>query len=1044
MARLSRKNIWLFNSGNEFSGNPKWLFVYVNKFRDDIYACYITDDKKIVRHIKSLGYRACLFKSAEGQRMMKLASVYVVEQCKELFPPEIQHATILNLWHGVGLKKIERGWDRGFLASNMAKKYIRYNMLYRNNMCFLVTSPFMEQHFIKMLDLREDQIIRAGYPRCDVPKQIKFASYNHKILKKKGLPSSTKIAVYAPTYREHISVNFLNRAFPDVERLITTLEQAQILLIIKLHPKIAHSLSYEVFKKLSRKSKYILLWDNKYDIYEVFGQVDLGIVDYSSIYYDMLAAGVPHYMRYVFDLEDERSTMIYDYEEHTHGRMCCSFEDLLDGLANYRASAASGKDDARRAEIVDMFMSYASEHSCSQIIDYVQSYQPSILAPDHMKNFYSFDLFDTLIRRRVLMPRGIFFKLMDRIKASGEGFPPIFYWDYADIRMQAEATEREYVRKDKGLYEITFDGIFNRIQTSYNLTDKQRQLLMQWELEAEYEDSIPCTERVQFAEELVKNGETVVFISDMYLPVDFVRRLVAKASPILAEVPIFLSSEQEVQKTTSLLYQKVYQAYAPWPYKEWHHYGDNANSDGKVARNMGIIPHIHTIPVMKGYDREFAERYKSYDSCLVGAMFARKITENKLNIKENFVYRYFSGMVIPYLAWCIRDAQRRGYKTLHFLARDGYFLCKAAQRFVEIHGLDIKIKYFYGSRRAWRIPSLVNEIDDEFFTPFGQFTAGVKDYKTLLKATCLTHDEFCKLFPEIKCPKRITATRREQFGEMFRCSEEYRALLLHKAAELRQPLIEYIRQEIDFTEPFAFVDFWGRGYTQTCLTRLLEVAAGKDIGSVFYYYRSILPSDAGNTRHNFSARNTSLLFVESVFNQMPYGTTIGFQKTKTNSTLKVDASRQEEYIEPKCEPNKGYDKGMYAALVRMLPEFVDDFYSLPLQNAPEVERMFSTWALSWITKKAADPVLVKSLAPMKNAVATFENGKEFAPQFTIRTLGRIARGKPATSFTNSVPMSLARSSSMVRSIYKSITKASDSKQNPLTRNLLKLVMKLVL
>ena len=36
----------------------------------------------------------------------------------------------------------------------------------------------------------------------------------------------------------------------------------------------------------------ILFWDNDKDIYEIFDQIDMGIIDYSSIYYDMLASGV--------------------------------------------------------------------------------------------------------------------------------------------------------------------------------------------------------------------------------------------------------------------------------------------------------------------------------------------------------------------------------------------------------------------------------------------------------------------------------------------------------------------------------------------------------------------------------------------------------------------------------------------------------------------------------------------------------------------------------------------------------------------------------
>ena len=62
------------------------------------------------------------------------------------------------------------------------------------------------KHFIKQCDLAEDKIIRAGYPCCFYPGKIK--TYDHDILKQKKLPEDTKIAVYAPTYRDASATNF--------------------------------------------------------------------------------------------------------------------------------------------------------------------------------------------------------------------------------------------------------------------------------------------------------------------------------------------------------------------------------------------------------------------------------------------------------------------------------------------------------------------------------------------------------------------------------------------------------------------------------------------------------------------------------------------------------------------------------------------------------------------------------------------------------------------------------------------------------------------
>ncbi|EMK5086360.1 hypothetical protein V8X74_005523, partial [Escherichia coli] len=99
---------------------------------------------------------------------------------------------------------------------------------------------------------------------------------------------------------------------------------------------------------------------------------------------------------------------------------------------------------------------------------------------------------------------GIFYKVMELIKASDEGFPEIFHTDYVNIRMQAEANCRELLIKTIGHYEISYRDIFSRIQSVYNLNDSQITKLMDWEVQAEYENVIPIDEMVKKAEQLVK------------------------------------------------------------------------------------------------------------------------------------------------------------------------------------------------------------------------------------------------------------------------------------------------------------------------------------------------------------------------------------------------------------------------------------------------------------------------------------------------------------------------------------------------------------
>ncbi len=62
------------------------------------------------------------------------AGVFVVYQVKQHFPVLFKNEVIvLNLWHGVGLKPIERYVDYSGIKEITYRKYIKYNNIYRNN-----------------------------------------------------------------------------------------------------------------------------------------------------------------------------------------------------------------------------------------------------------------------------------------------------------------------------------------------------------------------------------------------------------------------------------------------------------------------------------------------------------------------------------------------------------------------------------------------------------------------------------------------------------------------------------------------------------------------------------------------------------------------------------------------------------------------------------------------------------------------------------------------------------------------------------------------
>ena len=142
-------------------------------------------------------------------------------------------------------------------------------------------------------------------------------------------------------------------------------------------------------------------------------------------------------------------------------------------------------------------------------------------------------------------------------------FPPYLLTNYSAVRQQCEQNVREYYKKSVLLrnddhFEIQFKEIFDHMAALYGLDDMQKDQLMQWEIEGELEAVIPLVPQISLLKKYIAEGNDIVLISDMYLPKEVIVKLLQKADPLLATLPLYVSSEVGHQKTTRKLFLHVY------------------------------------------------------------------------------------------------------------------------------------------------------------------------------------------------------------------------------------------------------------------------------------------------------------------------------------------------------------------------------------------------------------------------------------------------------------------------------------------------------
>ena len=210
---------------------------------------------------------------------------------------------------------------------------------------------------------------------------------------------------------------------------------------------------------------------------------------------------------------------------------------------------------------------------------------------------HSFDIFDTVIGRRVQKPVDIFSLVSTRLLAEHPEVQHDIAENFHDLRRKAEAD----ARKASSAEEINFDDIYDQLAQTCSLSKEQRDFLQMFEFRLELENTRPIHANDRMVHDLLAKGERVIFISDMYLQSKYIKQLLAKTSPVFAELPLYVSNECGLMKQTGSLFKYVLKQENIRP-EELIHRGDNPVADLEKPRSLGIGTNFYDRSVPSHWD----------------------------------------------------------------------------------------------------------------------------------------------------------------------------------------------------------------------------------------------------------------------------------------------------------------------------------------------------------------------------------------------------------------------------------------------------------
>lgn len=356
---------WVFSSVDNcyYNYNSKYLFEYVKEHLPQITPLFVINEENLRREL-SEQYGEEYFietESKEGIRRVLEAGVWFTSAGLPVYGTGLgKNRLIVNLWHGVPLKKI------ALMDPNLKKAArIYFKKIFSENYTWiLTTSRALVPVMAKSFQVSEDRLRVWGQPRNDCifappdRKQILEGIYS-------DLPEYKKVVLYAPTFRDYGNTRLF--PFEDFDKKVFEdfLEQEKILLLLRLHIKEAAAADAYVSSRIRRFGS-----EEAGDVTGMLGMFDLLITDYSSIYIDYLLTDKP-LMFLPYDRErylDGRG-MNFDYDEVTPGPKPETMKEFMMEIKEFMNGEDSWKKERDRVNLkFNEVKEPCSSNICNQVL----------------------------------------------------------------------------------------------------------------------------------------------------------------------------------------------------------------------------------------------------------------------------------------------------------------------------------------------------------------------------------------------------------------------------------------------------------------------------------------------------------------------------------------------------------------------------------------------------------------------------------------------------------------------------------------------------
>jgi len=493
----------------------------------------------------------------------------------------------------------------------------------------------------------------------------------------------------------------------------------------------------------------------------------------------------------------------------------------------------------------------------------------------------SFDIFDTLVMRKIYLPMDVFSLVEKKVQALyGSEFK------FAEYRRKAEIN----------LENPTINEIYTEIQKITGWNNALAEEIKQCEIDTDIQLIVPREKMVEFCNTLITQKKEVCFVSDMYYSGKQLQKILFKCG-IDADIDqIIVSCECKKSKKDSTLWEQYKEQYIQS--KRALHIGDNEEADVKNPIKYGIDTYHIWNPIkmlqhssIKDIDSKVNSIYASIVMGMINAKifndpFVLNATKGmvKFSDLEDIGYCVWGSVVYTFLLWIIKQGKEDGLDTIAFMARDGYLLQKAYEFIREKIKCDMpKSVYLEISRRCIR-------------------NAAAETWEDVLELACEAYDGDFKTFLQDRFAVEVDLNEAQNFNmadiqkditKLDEHLQKYKTQILKQINEEKKGYQKYLKS-LNLGENYGVVDLFLYGSVQYYLGKFEK----KRLQGYYFcinkepdskYYKSQGMSACFQKENDLTGKKTNLhnynVFTEAFFTS-PQGMLLYIKKDGTKEYAK--------------------------------------------------------------------------------------------------------------------------------------------------------------